>query len=157
MKVGILSDTHDNLPQIEKAIALFNRQQVDLVLHAGDFVAPFAIAKFQELSCPWAGVFGNNDGEKKGLAAASEGRIQEGPLRTTLGGRKITVVHDIASINPQTEEADLIVFGHTHRQAALKQQDKLLINPGECGGWLSGKSTVAVVDLETMSGKHTTL
>ncbi len=157
MKVGILSDTHDNLPQIEKAIELFNRERVDFVLHAGDFVAPFTIAKFQALSCPWAGVFGNNDGEKKGLAAVSQDRIQEGPLRTTIGGRKITVVHDIASINPQIEKANLIVFGHTHKQSALKQGDELLINPGECGGWLSGRSTVAIVDLETMSGKHFTL
>jgi len=43
LKLGILSDTHDNVPQVRKAVALFNREMVDLVLHAGDYVAPFSV------------------------------------------------------------------------------------------------------------------
>jgi putative phosphoesterase len=36
--IGIISDTHDNLPAIKRAVDLFNEKNVDLVLHAGDFV-----------------------------------------------------------------------------------------------------------------------
>lgn len=153
MKIGVISDTHDNLIMIEKAVELFNAQELDFVLHAGDFIAPFSIAKFKNLSCDWLGVFGNNDGEKNGLISASEGRIKEGPLRITLGGKKITLVHDINKINSQTEDANLVVFGHTHLIGSLKQKEKLILNPGECGGWLTGKSTVVIVDLETLSGE----
>ena len=155
MKIGILSDTHDNIPKIEKAVKFFNKNKVGFVLHAGDFVAPFAVAKLKNLSCDWLGIFGNNDGERKGLSGFSEGKIKDGPLRLELDNRKITLVHDIATINAKTEAADLIIFGHTHNTEVLKQENKLIINPGECGGWLTGKSTIALVDLTSLSAKIT--
>jgi len=155
MKIGILSDTHDNLPQIEKAVKFFNKNKVGFVLHAGDFIAPFTVAKLKNLSCDWLGIFGNNDGERNGLSGLSEGRIKDGPLRLVLDNRKITLVHDKATINTKTEDADLIIFGHTHNTEVLKQENKLIINPGECGGWLTGKSTVALVDLTSLSAKIT--
>lgn len=148
MIIGIISDTHDNLPKIEKAIRFFNKQKVEFVLHAGDFIAPFTIAKFKSLSCNWQGVFGNNDGEKNGLSSISEGRIKEDPLSIQLDNRKITLIHDINKIDPQDlEKADVVIFGHTHKPEVRRQDDLLFINPGECGGWLTGKSTVALVDL----------
>lgn len=153
MKIGILSDTHDNLPKIEKAVRYFNKKKVDFVLHAGDFVAPFVISKLGVLSCEWRGVFGNNDGERVGLSAVSESKIQEGPLRIELQDKKITLVHDINTINPITEEANLIIFGHTHKPEIRVQNNTLIINPGECGGWLTGKSTAAVVDLTNLSNQ----
>jgi hypothetical protein len=151
MKIGLLSDSHDNLPKIEKAVQIFNNNKVGFVLHAGDFVAPFVVPKIKALNCDWAGVFGNNDGEKEGLSGISENRIKEGPLRITLGNKKIVLVHDLNKINPKTEDADLIIFGHTHKSEVIKQENNLLINPGECGGWLTGKSTVAIVDLASLS------
>lgn len=153
MIIGIISDTHDNLPQIEKAVKLFNREKVGFVLHAGDFIAPFTIDKLKKLSCEWLGVFGNNDGEKKGLRAKSEGRIRNPPLRVKLSGSKITVIHDRDTIDLEKEKADLIIFGHSHKVEFGKKYGKLIINPGECSGWISGKPTVAVVDLETFTAK----
>lgn len=151
MKLGILSDTHDNLPYIEKAVAFFNAQGCDFVLHAGDFVAPFVVPLLGRLACDWRGVFGNNDGDRQGLAAASAGRIQESPLRIELGGRLIAVVHDIRSISQEKEEASCIVFGHTHKPQVSMQSGRLLVNPGECSGWLFGAASVAVARLEDLS------
>ena len=153
MILGIFSDTHDNLPQIVKAIKLFNRKKTGFVLHAGDFVAPFTIDKISKLSCEWLGVYGNNDGEKKGLREKSGGRIRKPPLRFKLGGRKITVVHDQRSIDFIKERADLVIFGHSHHAELTRIGDKLIVNPGECSGWLSGRSTVALVDLEKLTAK----
>lgn len=153
MKIGILSDSHDNLPKIEKAVKFFNKNKVDFVLHAGDFVAPFTIPKLKALNCDWLGVFGNNDGEEVGLFRISEGKIKEGPLRINLSNHKVILVHDINTVNPKAEDFSLLVFGHTHKAEIIKKKDRLLINPGETGGWLSGKSTVAIVDLTTLSPK----
>jgi putative phosphoesterase len=153
VKIGILSDTHDNLPKIEKAVTFFNKHKVGLVLHAGDYVAPFTIPKFKMLACDWRGVFGNNDGERDGLKRISAGRIKEGPLRIKLGNKKIVLVHDINKINPKAEKADLIIFGHTHKAKILKQDSLLIVNPGECGGWLTGDSTVALADLDSSSSR----
>ena len=63
MLIGVISDTHDNLPMIEKAVKRLNEEKVELVLHAGDYVAPFVIPKFKALNCKLIGVFGNNDGD----------------------------------------------------------------------------------------------
>lgn len=153
MRIGILSDTHDNLPKIEKAVKFFNQEKVDFVLHAGDFVAPFTIDKFKKLACDWQGVFGNNDGEKKGLLAKSRGRIHAPPLRLRLAGKKITMVHDRNSLDLKKEKADLIIFGHSHKAEITRIGGKLIVNPGECSGWLSGRSSVAIVDLEASSAK----
>lgn len=70
MLIGAVSDSHDNLPLIEKAVKILNEQKVALVLHAGDYVAPFTIARFSKLDCQFIGVFGNNDGDHELLKNA---------------------------------------------------------------------------------------
>lgn len=153
MKLGILSDSHDNLAKIEKAVRFFNKNKVDFVFHAGDFISPFIIPKLKNLSCDWRGVFGNNDGEKSGLLRISEGRIKRGPLKIKLADKKIILAHDINTIKPKLENVHLIIFGHSHKPEIIKEHNKLIINPGECGGWLSGRATVALADLISLSGK----
>lgn len=147
MKIGIISDTHDNLLKLEKAVKFFNRHKVGFVLHAGDFVAPFTMLKLEKLYCDWRGVFGNNDGEREGLISASGGKIKAGPQEITLGKRKITLAHDINTLNLEAVDAQLIIAGHTHKTEIKELEGKLIVNPGECGGWLTGKSTVALLDL----------
>jgi len=67
MKIGLISDTHDMLPLIEKVVQKLNSESVELVLHAGDYSAPFAALRFKPLKAPMVGVFGNNDAEKEVL------------------------------------------------------------------------------------------
>lgn len=153
MKIGVLSDTHDNLTKIAAAVNLFNRLKTDFVIHAGDFVAPFSVPEMNKLNCPWLGVFGNNDGERKGLSTASKGKISEAPLRLSLDGRKIIVVHDIASLEGREPEADILVYGHSHKPLVKKEKSLLTLNPGECGGWLTGESTVALLDTAGVSAE----
>ncbi|MEI6171408.1 MAG: YfcE family phosphodiesterase, partial [bacterium] len=64
MKLGILSDSHDHLRALERIVARFNAENVDLVLHAGDFVSPFTAIPLSKLRAPLVGVFGNNDGDR---------------------------------------------------------------------------------------------
>jgi uncharacterized protein len=153
MILGILSDTHDNIPKVEKAIEFFNRRKAGFVLHAGDFVAPFTVDKFRKLDCDWLGVFGNNDGEKNGLLEKSQGRIRKPPLRLCLAGRKITLVHDQNTVDFTKERADLIIYGHSHKAEVAVKNGKLIVNPGECSGWLWGKPSVALVNTETLTAK----
>ncbi|MFA6216811.1 MAG: metallophosphoesterase [Candidatus Omnitrophota bacterium] len=150
MKIGLLSDTHDNLPHIEKAVKFFNQQKVDFVFHAGDFVAPFSVVRLKALQSDWRGVFGNNDGERTGLAGISQGKITEAPLRLKLSGITITIVHDLKQFDLKRESSRLVICGHTHKPEIIEHQHQLVINPGECGGWLTGESTVSIVELSTL-------
>ncbi|PKL61851.1 MAG: metallophosphoesterase, partial [Methanomicrobiales archaeon HGW-Methanomicrobiales-2] len=69
MRIGILSDTHDNLQMVDAAVRQLNREQVDLTLHAGDYVSPFVIPRLANLQSPMIGVLGNNDGDHRLLSA----------------------------------------------------------------------------------------
>jgi len=155
MKIGIISDTHDNLPKIREAVRIFNEQKVDLVIHAGDFIAPFAINPLSELRCEYIGVFGNNDGEKFGLTKISQGRITPAPRPVELGDRKVLILHEPNEIDAlsKSQVYDMIIYGHTHKPVNEKHGKTLVINPGECGGWLTGKSTIALADLDWKTGE----
>ena len=83
MKLGVMADSHDNVPMVRRAVELFNRRQVDLVIHAGDFVAPFAIAPLADLDCRVVAVFGNNAKQKK----AALSLIRDMKSNTSLSGR----------------------------------------------------------------------
>ena len=53
----------------------------------------------------------------------------------------------------ESQKYDVIIYGHTHRTDLRKIKKTLIINPGECGGWLTGESTIALLDLETLEAK----
>ena len=46
MKIGLISDTHDNIQNIQNAVSLFNDTHVSFVIHAGDIVSPRAVEAF---------------------------------------------------------------------------------------------------------------
>ena len=64
MIVGLLSDTHDNLPLIDEAIKQLNKMNAELVLHARDYISPFVTEHFNQLKARLIGEFGNNDGDR---------------------------------------------------------------------------------------------
>ena len=157
MKIGIISDTHDNLPQIKKAVEIFNREKVELVLHAGDFVSPFIFLEFKNLSCPLKGVFGNNDGDKLYLQEKFKGigELYPAPYNVNINNKNVIMLHKEKLIDAlaESQKYEVIIYGHTHRIDLRKIGKTLIINPGECGGWLTGKSTIALLDLETLEAK----
>jgi putative phosphoesterase len=65
MKIGLISDTHDDIENVRKAIKIFKEKNVDLVIHLGDYVSPPTLKLFKGLKL--IGIFGNNDGFKFGL------------------------------------------------------------------------------------------
>ncbi len=156
MKLGVMSDSHDNIPNVKRAVELFNQIGVDLVVHAGDFIAPFAIDPLTELNCRVVGVFGNNDGERVVLAKKFEaiGEVHPNLASVTLGNQSIAVMHypELAIPISKSGDYDIVVYGHTHK-VDVNTDNALLLNPGETGGWTTGKATVAVVDLEVRDAK----
>ena len=159
MIIGIFSDSHDNMEMIEKAVDLFNSRKVHLVIHAGDFVAPFAIEPMEKLHCQLVGVFGNNDGERIGLYKRFQdiGEVHNNLADIEIAGRRICAVHypELAEPIALSGLYDLVIYGHTHkidiRTIRIKaDHESVLLNPGETGGWVTGRSTVAIVDLKSM-------
>jgi len=160
--VGVISDTHDRLPTFRRAVALFQRLKVQAVLHAGDYVAPFAAKLIAPdvLPIPLYCIYGNNDGERKGLKSVLPG-IQDGPLTVKLAGRTIVMHHFIDWLKPaDIAGADVVITGHTHEVVNEMRETtsgggggKLMLNPGECCGWLTDRCTVALLDLSAMKAE----
>ncbi len=154
MKLGVMSDSHDNVPNVNRAVGLFNDIGVDLVVHAGDFIAPFAVVPLEDLNCRVVGVFGNNDGERVVVAKRFEaigGEVHPNFADVSLGGKKIAVMHypELAIPIAKSGDYDIVIYGHTHK-IDIRQGNSLLLNPGETGGWITGRATVAVVYIETL-------
>ncbi|MBL7141039.1 MAG: metallophosphoesterase [Planctomycetes bacterium] len=151
MKIGAISDTHDNLVAVAAAVRFFEDQGVETILHAGDYCAPFALKRLLQTRIPVQGVFGNCDGEREGLTQLLPS-LTRGPRHLELGGKKICLIHDRARLAHEDFEAsDILVFGHTHQAEVRREEGRLVVNPGECAGWLTGRCTVAVIDTDTLS------
>ena len=151
MLAGIVSDTHDRLPMMDKALAVFSQRGAEALIHPGDVVAPFAAKRLREWTGPLFVIYGNNDGERAGLKQVLP-EIQDGPLFIELGGRNILVHHFIDWCKPsQIERAEVIITGHTHEVVHERRDGKLFVNPGECCGWVSGRCTAALLETDTLS------
>jgi len=157
MLIGLIADTHDNLPMVEKAIRKLNEEKVELVLHAGDYVAPFVIPKFKELKAKLIGVFGNNDGDhellKKRFSEQEKLEMRGNFAEATADGLKIVLLHgsdkELMKALIDSESFDVVVHGHSHSAEVYRKGKTLVINPGEVCGYLTGKPTIAVLDTST--------
>ncbi len=162
MRYGVISDTHDNIANIEKAIKIFKSKNIDTVIHLGDIIAPFSLAKFLRSNFRVIAVYGNNDGEKMGLhtlASSAGSSIYEQPHTLNSGGRRILLIHGLG--DPDTTRSfinhlarsgayDIVLYGHTHSIDVRRIDDTLVVNPGEACGYLTGKATLGILDIESM-------
>lgn len=154
--IGIISDTHDNLPMIDLVVKRLNELGVGLVLHAGDYVSPFTVQHFKPLKARLIGVYGNNCAERavlKKLFSDVGADIRGFFAEVAVGELKIALLHghdeELLRSLIGSEAYDLVVYGHTHRANLEGKGKTLVINPGEVCGYLSGKSTFAIYNPET--------
>lgn len=154
--IGLISDTHDNMDAITAAVRRFNDERVGLVLHAGDFISPFAVRAFGDLEMPMIAVLGNNDGDLLQLASVFNS-YDHLSLRGTFtsireSGVSIGLYHgtepDLLESLIESGGFDVLVHGHTHIVEQYIHEDTLVINPGEACGYISGKQTMALLDLQ---------
>lgn len=149
MKIGLCSDSHDNLPNLEKAVSLFRNQGVETILHCGDFVAPFTVEVLRKAGCPVYGIFGNCDGERQGLKEkfTEIGEIFSEPHLFTFDKFRVVAMHHPHWVEAfaNRELADLVVYGHLHK-LSVENRPPWIINPGEVFGRLSSGPTVVVFD-----------
>ena len=140
MKIGVVSDTHNNLKNIEIIINLFNDEKVPLVIHTGDISNANTLEKFSKLNCELIGVYGNNDRNESGLKEVAEKndfQFQEPPRRLSLLDREIVIFHEPDNIDQFLSEnklIDVVLYGHTHRYENITKNGILFFNPGESAG-----------------------
>lgn len=153
MNIAVLADSHDHMHHLERAITALSQHNIDVLVHAGDFVAPFTIPLLGKLGCPVLAVFGNNDGERVGLSrkfAEIGATLNERPWSYHHKTARILVQHEPVALSTfeGCKDFDLVVYGHTHVvDVRCPAEGALVVNPGEVCGWLTGLATCAVVSL----------
>lgn len=154
MQIAIISDSHDNVANLEKLIKWLNENKIFILIHAGDLCAPGVLKK--TLGPEFLGkihlIFGNV-GDKvlleKIAAEFSNVKYYGEHGKVEIEGKKIVFVHtpNEAEEIANKEKYDLIIYGHTHQAEIKEINDNLLVNPGTSGG-LYNKATFAIYDTE---------
>jgi putative phosphoesterase len=133
--VGIISDTHEDIRMISRAITVIKERDPALVIHCGDIISPPVVERFEGL--PMRFVFGNNDGERSGLKKKCE-ELHFSPIEDTaifeFAGKKFFVNHGtrMSMIDDAVsrQEYDYVLHGHTHERRAETVGITKIINPG---------------------------
>jgi len=156
MKIAIISDSHDNVPNVEKFLAWATVNNIELIIHCGDVAAPSMISELfvKKFSDPIHLIHGNvSDRDLLEEVCDEYQNItlhgDEGDLE--IDGQKIAFCHypDQAKELAQSGKYNLIFHGHTHKpwMETLKNGSQI-INPGTLGG-LFQKPTFSVYDSQT--------
>ena len=164
MKIAIFSDSHDNVPNLKKALDYINKEKIGVLIHCGDLAAPSMLS---EVIAPnFTGeihmVFGNVGDPDLLIKTAKKYKnvkIRGNRGEIDAGGKKIAFCHlpQDAKELAETGVFNIVFYGHTHRpwteNLRLKTEDGKqkvvrLVNPGTLAGLFS-KATFAVYNTST--------
>uniref|UniRef100_A0A7C2V8Y7 Phosphoesterase n=1 Tax=Ignisphaera aggregans TaxID=334771 RepID=A0A7C2V8Y7_9CREN len=163
MLLGVMSDSHDNVYAIEDAIKVFREHDVDIVIHLGDVISPFALSKILEYPAKLIVVTGNNDGDilqLKEIASKGGAVLKQHMFVTNISNKRFLLMHGFGSREQTrgyaeamalTGSYDVVLYGHTHEAVAYFKNKVLVLNPGEVCGYITGRRTIALIDVDTLS------
>ena len=121
MLIGIISDTHGLLRQEVKD----ELRKVDMIIHAGDIDRETLLDELKEISSSLTVVRGNAD--KEWAEDLPESAWVE------ILGNKIFVIHNKGKISEDVGDADIIIYGHSHKHSLVEKDGQIWFNPGCCG------------------------
>ncbi|MBN2500272.1 MAG: metallophosphoesterase [Anaerolineales bacterium] len=163
MLVGILSDIHDNLENLDKALAVFKERGIKQIVFCGDFCSPIPARVLGEYDGKVHCVFGNGDGDRFAILRFAKNLDNNLVLHgehaeLDFAGVKVAVTHYpfYAQALARTGDYRAVFSGHTHELHQEYIGDCLWLNPGEVLGW-KGKATCAVYDSQQNTAEIITL
>ena len=148
VKIGIISDSHDDIPATQQAIRIMKEHGCGFLIHAGDLCSPFIARIIRESGLQHAAVFGNNDGDRIALSRIID--ITAAPRRIEVDGRIVAIFHEPLMndcIDPS--RVNVLIYGHTHIQETARRQNMVIVNQGALPGILVDRKTCAFYDTKT--------
>ena len=154
MKIGIISDTHDNLHNLETTLDILRAEQVTNLLHCGDLCGLDIVRALADFDV-WIAQ-GNMDRHLKLPQATEEtrGHISLAWLqKPTLNGCSLAVIHgdneEVLGNLITSGQHKYVFHGHTHRRRDQTVGDTRVINPGALGGTRRQSRSFCIFDLAT--------
>jgi len=141
MRIAVVSDSHDHIPNLRQAVLRANQEGAELLIHCGDLISPFMLPCLERFNGQVHVIFGNNSGDQHLIAsrcAAPGSRIRHHGTHGafTVDALRIAIEHcpRWARALAGSGDFDLVCYGHTHLFHAERLGDCLLLNPGELLG-----------------------
>ncbi len=123
MKIGIISDSHDDIENVQESINIFNKNDVEYIIHAGDYIFPGIIKEFAKSNAKLIGILGNNDGEINGITKSFKdinGELKGERGEIEIDKIKFAIYHgtnpEIKKNMIKSQKYDILICGHTHIQ-----------------------------------------
>jgi putative phosphoesterase len=154
MKIGIVSDTHDDACNLQAALEALRAESVTRILHCGDVCGPGLIQALAGFDV-WIAQ-GNMD-RHPGLAQVAEETLGRGRLawlhRLTLDGYAVAMIHgdneEMLRNMITSGQYAYVLCGHTHRRRDQTIGRTRVINPGALGGVRWQQRSFCILDLAT--------
>jgi putative phosphoesterase len=162
MKIAVMSDTHDHVANLDRAVDAINSVRVEALLHCGDLCSPFVIERLARFEGPVHIVFGNNEGDRYTIELVSEDypnieiHGEVGFIATENGEIAFTHRPEFARGLASTASYRAVFYGHTHRRKSEKVGKTHLVNPGEIMGLMEDPGWI-LFDVETGKQKNYTI
>lgn len=160
MRIGVTSDIHDNIWNLETALSQIEARGAQTLLFLGDFCAPFTLKQLAEgFDGPIHAIFGNNDGDEFLLSQVASGfdhvTLHGQFAELELGGSKIALNHypEISRRLAESAAYDAVFSGHNHTRQLEMVGNSLWANPGEIMGRF-GEPSWGIYDTTTKAFEH---
>lgn len=150
MLIGVLSDVHDALSNLEDALQGLRERGVGTLFFLGDFCSPIPSRMLSAYPGTVHCVFGNGDGDRFAISKVAEADDSALVLHgewadLEVEGRRVALTHFpfYARALARTGDYDAVFSGHTHEWHEEREGQTLWVNPGEILGW-KGRPTWAL-------------
>jgi putative phosphoesterase len=168
MKIAVLSDIHDHIWNLAKALEKVKGEKCQALIFCGDFCAPFIASLLTKTSLPVYACFGNNDEDQLSIIKRADSTkfqvwaLGEEFAEIELDDKKIAFCHypKLGRLLAQTGDYQAVFHGHTHEAYQEKIGNTLLANPGAICGIVSGKpgpASFGIYDTSSNIFTHITL
>lgn len=142
MIIAVMSDSHDHMENLKRAVNGAAEKGAGMIIHCGDLVAPFMLPILAGPGLPVHAVFGNNDGDRYLLTKFSLTKFTNVTFHGEWGkadcgdGFTAAFTHYRETAFGLLYEGrfGLVCYGHTHQHYAKKEGETLFLNPGEIMG-----------------------
>lgn len=141
MLVAILVDSHDNIPNLVRAVEKANEEGASELIHCGDLISPFMLDYLSAFQGPIHIIYGNNVGDQHLISTRCSMRLAnvthhgiQGQI--TIDGLTFGFFHypRLARALAATGDFDVVCFGHNHVSEITTVGKTILLNPGDLHG-----------------------
>lgn len=151
MRIAIMSDSHDNIWNVRRAIEMIEKR-AHCIIHCGDLISPFVLKELCLFPGPIHLVSGNNDGEQHLLTKYAGAQFRNVTHHGIIGRLKLeecligfTHYYPTARGLATMDQYALVCYGHSHVHKMEEIEGRVLLNPGEIMG-KEGPPTFCVFD-----------